>query len=218
MTPFRPKDAVRPLRLLILVLLAPGLLGAGILNAQQARPQGEWRLNKSNSDSVPGRFGGAGGAEGTRAGPRDGPPGVVSPGMGPRGGGYGGGSRGTGLGEKDLARRRQTMDLLRDPPRRIRFGAGESTFTITDATGAETTWRIDGKKVRQPVEGGGDVETKVRWKAEALVFERTVDGGGRVTETYELGLGGTRLLVFVDLGGMMEPLASTRQYEPADSE
>ena len=121
------------------------------------------------------------------------------------------------LDDKDLARIRQTMDLLRDPPQLIRIGAGDSTLTVTDRSGAESTWRIDRKWVRQKVEGGGDLETLARWDGEDLVIERKVDGGGRITATCRLGLGGSRLVVFVDVAGLPQPLALRWLYDPADS-
>jgi hypothetical protein len=119
--------------------------------------------------------------------------------------------------EKELARMRQTMDLLRDPPRRISIGAGDSTLTVTDRSGTESTWRIDKRWVRQKVEGGGDLETMARWNGEDLVIERKVDGGGRITATCRLGLGGSRLVVFVDVAGLPQPLALRWLYDPADS-
>jgi hypothetical protein len=69
------------------------------------------------------------------------------------------------------------------------------------------------------VEGGGTVETTVRWDHDAIVVERKVDGGGKVKTRYELGLGGTRLIAFVDLDGMMQGRSFTLHYlrVPADS-
>jgi len=60
---------------------------------------------------------------------------------------------------------------------------------------------------------GGDVDTKARWDDEALVIERRVDGGGRVTERYTLGLGNIRLLSFIAVDGLQQPLEFTRQFE-----
>jgi hypothetical protein len=131
-------------------------------------------------------------------------------------GGYGGRRGGRRLDEKGIARMRQTLALLHRVPRRIRID-GDSTFSFENGSGTETTWRIGGKTMTEQVPEGGDLETKLRWKDEALVVERKVAGGGRVRESYELGLGGTRLIVFVAVDGLLQPLARTRQYLPGEA-
>ena len=121
------------------------------------------------------------------------------------------------LDPKQLARMRQTVDLSRWIPLRISL-AGDTTVSFTDAAGSQVTLRIDGRDVAQPGEAsGGEVETRVRWQEDALVIERRVDGGGRESETCEVGLGGTRLLVYVAVDGLPTPIAFTRTYRRADA-
>jgi hypothetical protein len=117
------------------------------------------------------------------------------------------------LSEQDLARIRQTVALARRAPARIRFEEDGSRVTLTDSQGFETTLQIGGRKSRETVLDGGDVDTKARWDDETLVIERRVDGGGRVTERYTLGLGGVRLLSFIAVDGLQQPLEFTRQFE-----
>jgi hypothetical protein len=206
----------------VLLLLSPLALAA-----QQARPQGEWQLNEIRSDSVPARFGQHGPSESRRGGrPGEGPGGEGPGGMGPgaggpgmdgpgRRGGPGHGRRERQLDEKGLARIHQTLELLRDPPRRLRISPDGGTINLLDRSGNEMTLYTDGSKFNEAVENGGDVENKAYWKAESLIIERKVEGGGKITETYGLGLDGTRLLAFVEVSGIPQPLAITRQYQPS---
>jgi hypothetical protein len=114
---------------------------------------------------------------------------------------------------------RETMILSKRVPKRIRIDAQASTFTVVDDSGGVKTLRIDGKKLEEPLESGGTVETTARWDHDAIVIERKVDGGGKVKTRYELGLGGSRLIAFVDLDGMMQGRSFTLHYVrvPADS-
>ncbi len=131
--------------------------------------------------------------------------------------GYGG--RHPEFSDKARARMRETMVLSKRVPKRIRIDAQASTFTVVDDSGSVKTLHLDGKKLEEPVEGGGTVETTARWDHDAIVVERKVDGGGKVKTRYELGLGGTRLIAFVDLDGMMQGRSFTLHYlkVPPDS-
>jgi hypothetical protein len=114
---------------------------------------------------------------------------------------------------------RETMVLSRRVPRRIRIDPQASTFTVVDDSGGVKTFQIDGKKLEEPLDGGGTVETTVKWDHDAIVIERKVGGGGKVKTRYELGLGGTRLIAFVDLDGMVQGRSFTLHYlkVPPDS-
>jgi hypothetical protein len=212
--------SARSLRFRVTLVLVLGLLAARSVTAQSPRPQGVWYLDEAHSDSIPPQFGQRGdtltpgrvgrGDPGDRAPGVGGGPGTEGPVAGGGTGGYGA-RRPRRLDEKGIARTRQTLGLLRIVPKQIRI-EGDSIFIATDESGAETSWRIGGKPVTEQVADEGDLETKVRWNREALVVERKVSGGGRVKESYELGLGGSRLIVFVSVEGLMQPLARTRQY------
>jgi hypothetical protein len=128
-----------------------------------------------------------------------------------------GGRAGRVTGEKGLARLRQTLALARKAPARVEIDSSGRTVKFTDLQGFETTLAIDGRKIRESVFDGGDVSTKARWSKETLVIERQVDGGGRVIERYTLGLGGIRLLSFVEVRSVLQPLDFTRQFVRAES-
>jgi len=109
-------------------------------------------------------------------------------------------------------RLRQTLALARKAPARVEIDPGGRTVKFTDLQGFETTLAIDGRKITESVFDGGDVSTKARWSKETLVIERQVGGGGR----YTLGLGGIRLLSFVEVRSVLQPLDFTRQFVRAE--
>ncbi|HEY7027933.1 MAG TPA: hypothetical protein VH438_10025 [Gemmatimonadales bacterium] len=207
---FRTKASQAGFLLLLALACASAL-------AAQGRPEGEWRLDmaKAGLDSgtakadsqVPIRPSWGGTPPVTAGGePRQ-----------PTPGGYGG--QRPEWSEKARSRMRETMVLSRRVPRRIRIDAQASTFTVVDDSGGVKTFQIDGKKLEEPLDGGGTVETTVKWDHDAIVIERKVGGGGKVKTRYELGLGGTRLIAFVDLDGMVQGRSFTLHYlkVPPDS-
>jgi hypothetical protein len=220
----RPSKFLRWLPLLLATSGAPH-----VLLGQEARPTGVWVLDTLRSDSLhlPGRERwdsasprvGRGRPEGPGGeGPGMGPPGAGGLGPGMEGGRRYGGSRyGRGMNEKDAARLHQTLNLAREAPVSIAFDSGGRLVRFTDTRGFETTLRTDGRKTRDTVFDGGDVSTRAGWDHETLVVERRVDGGGKVTERYTLGLGGIRLLSFVEVDGLLQPLDFTRQFARPDS-
>jgi hypothetical protein len=115
--------------------------------------------------------------------------------------------------DKDFERIRQTLMLARKAPAMIEIDPKGRSVKLTDRQGFETTLAIDGRKSCESVYEGGDVCTRATWSDETLVIERRVASGGRVTERYTLGLGGLRLLSFVAVQGLMQPLEFTRQFE-----
>jgi hypothetical protein len=211
---------------LALVLLTPS-----VALAQHPRPTGAWRLDVANADSVmarlfqsehrPGMRGGLPPRDGGRTGGGMGPPGGMEPGTpGEEPGGMSGrrppGRYGRAPSDKDLIRMRLTLDLVRDAPRRIVFGPGDTTVTLVDTSGTETVLRINGPKVKQEADSGVTVETRARWKSDALIIEHKVKGGGKVTERYLLGLGDVRLIAIVEADGLVQPMAFTRRYDPVE--
>ncbi len=195
------------------------------LRAQQPRPNGAWQLDTSRSDSLPTRIGPAGPPtprdDGEQPGgaPGYGPPGAggMSGQGGPDGeiaGGrrFGGGRYGRKINEKDLARIKQTLDLGRHSAVRVRIDPDSGLFTRIDADGSTEQWKIGGGTATEPAVDGGAIKTRVRWKGDALIVERKVDGGGKVTESFGLGLDGSRLIDFVEVLLGPVPTTFTRQY------
>jgi hypothetical protein len=115
--------------------------------------------------------------------------------------------------DKDLERIRQTLALARKAPAELEIDAGGKQVKLTDRQGFEMTLAINGRATCESAYDGGEVCTRARWSDETLVIERRVNGGGRVVERYTLGLGGIRLLSFVSVEGLMQPLEFTRQFE-----
>ncbi len=191
----------------LLPTLALVLMASGSAAAQ--RPNGDWVLDQAVSDSMPARLG---------------PDRFASLGVGHEGEGGGGpptagGAPTAGMGRgrprelnaRQLSLIQQSLELARWTPTRISI-SGDTSVSLTDWTGSQVTWRIDGSWVLLPGENGAEVEARVRWKEDALVIERRVDGGGRESQTCELGLGGSRMLVYVAVDGLPMPIALTRTY------
>jgi hypothetical protein len=122
------------------------------------------------------------------------------------------GRYGKGMSEKDLARIKQTIDLGRESAVAIRIDPDSGLFTRIDAGGGAVTWKIGGGTATEPVVGGGSIKTKVRWRGDALIVERKVDGGGKVTESYGVGLDGRRMLDYVEVMLGLDATTFTRQY------
>lgn len=200
--------------------LAPGLA------AQASRPVGQWQLERNHGDTstskmVP-RAGGWGGQPppGSAPGPGAGGGGGGAPGGPAYGGGGarpGGGYRGGGIDEKLRARIHHVMELARHAAQRVDISQDARTVTFTDDSGAVRIWPIDGKKLKDTLADGSDLETSFRWAENDLVYERKLGGGVKLTETYRLGLGGSRLIAYVSIDGLMGPSDFTRQYAPADT-
>lgn len=201
-----------------LLIAAPALL-----EAQQPRPEGAWHLIPPRADSVqerptPGPTREP--PEMVPAGrvPGGGPPGATGPGGPgndmPGGGGPGGSRYRRSPSAKEIERMRQTIVLGHRAPARVRIDPRARTFTTVDSAGVEESWRI-GKTVEVAPEDSvlGTVETSVRWKGDALVVERRVDGGGKVRESYGVGLDATRMVVFVEISAGPFPTSFRRQYQ-----
>lgn len=185
-----------------------------------------WHLDVERSDSLPGRRGATGmppGPGGTPEGAAPGygpPPGAGVGGVGgtgvpegePGGRRYTGNRYGREYNEKDLARIRQTLELGRRSAAVIRIEPDSGRFTWMDEGGGVVTWKIGGGSVTDPVVGGGAIKTRVRWKGDAVVLERKIEGGGKVVDSFGLGLDGTRLLDYVEVYIGPEPTTFTRQY------
>ena len=193
-----------------------------LLHAQQPRPEGTWRIVPARADSVQERPAPGPTREPVEMipggrGPGGGPPGATGPGGPgnemPGGGGPGGSRYRRNASARDLERMRQTIVLGHRAPAQVRIDPRTKTFTTIDSMGVEESWVI-GKSVEVAPEDSvlGAVETSVRWKGDALVVERRVDGGGKVRESYGVGLDATRMVVFVEIHMGAFPTSFRRQY------
>lgn len=95
----------------------------------------------------------------------------------------------------------------------FRITQSDSTLTIVGADGTKRELYHDGRRVRQRLEGLGQVFTVARWKDRKLVVEHEVEGGAKVTETYELAPYGRRLELEVKLSGFVRNIKFRRVYD-----
>ena len=103
------------------------------------------------------------------------------------------------MSDEQRARTRQTMGLAFQAPSVLSISESDSTVSVTPDSGAVVDLYADGRKVKQTVEGGGDIEIKAHWQGNDFVVERKVSGGGKVTEDYLKSQDGKQLFVIVSL-------------------
>jgi hypothetical protein len=103
------------------------------------------------------------------------------------------------MSDEQRARMRQTLQLAFQAPATLVIAETDSTLGFTPDSGVALVLYADGRKLKQTVEGGGDVEIKARWQGNDFVVERKVSGGGKVTEDYLRSRDGKQLFVIVAL-------------------
>jgi hypothetical protein len=127
------------------------------------------------------------------------------------------------MSEQQRARMRQTMQLVFTAPASLLIVTTDSTLTL-DADGDTLVLPTSGRKVRREpvVEGEGAVDIKGHWQGQDFVVERSVSGGGKVTEDYLRSTDGKQLLVIVSFeggrggGGGGREITFRRIYDPAE--
>ena len=190
------------------------------LAAQQPRPEGRWELLVSEDTLPPVRplgpptAGPVAGMPGGGARGPGGPPGGEMPAGRTPGGRYQ-----RDYSEKDLLRMRQTLRLGHRAPARVEILRREKLLVLTDTAGGEQRLPIGRTTETTAADSAGSVgqvETSVKWKGDALVVEHRVDGGGRVRETYGVGLDGSRMVVFVEIRTGALPTSFRRQYRKVE--
>jgi len=188
----------------------PDLSGRWTYNAAQSNSPGDM-LQSGDTAGGEQRGGGGGGRRGGFGGGGRG-------GFGGGGrGGYRGGGGGGGMSEEQRARMHQTLQLALQAPSTLTVATTDSTVLLTADTSAALLLYSDGRKFKQPVEGGGDVEIKGRWQGYDFVVERKVSGGGKVTEDYLRSQDGKQLYVIVSVEGLRRSLEFRRVYDAAGS-
>ncbi len=199
------------------------LLGSATVRAQHPDLSGHWAWNQGQSDNprdmMQSRDSSAG--ERTRSGGGGGGGrGGFGRGRGGRGGfgGGGGGYRGGGgeMSDAQRSRMRQTMDLVFNAPASLVLTAADSGLTLV-TEGDTLVVPANGRKVHREAtqEGDGAVDIKGRWQGNDFVVERSVSGGGKVTEDYLRSAGGKQLFVIVSFdGGRGRSITFRRIYDP----
>ena len=121
------------------------------------------------------------------------------------------------MSDEQRARMHQTMQLALQAPATLTIAGTDSTMLLTADTGAALLVYSDGRKFKQHVEGGGDLEIKGRWQGYDFVLERKVSGGGKVTEDYLKSQDGKQLYVIVSVDGLRRQLEFRRVYDAVGS-
>ena len=150
----------------------PSIAGGWTLNADQSDRQSD-----RDGDRSAGRRDDGGGGYGRRGGGRGGF------GGGGFGGGRGGYGRGTPENAEEMARRRDAMRDIINPPNHLVVTQTDSMVVMTGPDGRTTRLSPDGKKVKDENTG---IERRTKWDAGKLVSEISGAGGMKLTETYVL--------------------------------
>jgi hypothetical protein len=158
---------------------------------------GAWTLNRDLSDQPPSRDGSdrRDGGDGTRRG------GGYGRGGGMRGG-FGGGNRGGGRANADpeeMARVREAMRDILNPPDHLTIVQADAMISITGPDGRTTRLSPNGKKIK---DDNTKIERKTRWDGEKLVSEINGAGPGKITQTLSVDTSARQLHVtaFVEGG------------------
>jgi hypothetical protein len=172
---------------------------------------GAWTLNLELSDKPGGR--------GARD-DREGDDGARRRGGSGRGGGMGGGIRGGGMGRgamgggradpDDMARMRDAMRDVMNPPEHLTITQTETMILITSQDGRTTRLSPDGKKIKDE---HTRVERKTKWDGAKLVSEISGLGPGKIIETYIVEGEPHRLNVAVQMEGGRAPRSLHRVYD-----
>jgi hypothetical protein len=177
---------------------------------------GAWTLNKDLSDQPVTREGrddteqGQGNHRGGGMG-RGGGFGRGGGGFGRGGGGYGGGM--SGMNPEDMARIRDAMRDIMNPPDHLVVTQTDSTIVMTGPDGRTTRLSADGKKVKDE---NTKIERKTRWDGGKLVSEITGLGRGKLTQTFAVDEEHHQLRISVQAEGGQsspDPRTTTHVYD-----
>jgi len=211
-------------------LLSIGVLAAAIAawsapivaqeKASAAAPTlaGGWTRNADLSDAPPGgsQQGGDAAGRGDASGGRHR--------GGGGGGGYGGGhGRGGGMGRGGggaaappmdpdaVARMRDAMRDITNPPDHLIITQSGSMVVLTAADGRTTRLSADGKKIK---DDNTKIERKTKWDGGKLVSEISGLGPGKMTQTFAVDPEGKQLRMSVVMeGGSSGPRTITQIYD-----
>ncbi len=196
------RDRTRRIRPLLLVL-GLGLVAAGPVPAQPvstAPISGLWKLNADLSDHLEDKL------QDARR------PGAYT---GMAGGRMHGRVRGTQ--DRNRPQEDQEMANLIYPVLQLLIRQDDSTVAISDAAGQMQTFYTDGRKVKEPLLTGPDLETSARWKDRRLTIERKQDKGGTLKETYDIDPNSKKLVLSIRMTSptLLHALEFRRVYDPA---
>lgn len=173
---------------------------------------GAWTLNRDLSDSNDsGTTGGddRGGSSGRHGG---------GAGHGGFGGGFGrgGGGRSSGgtFDREQVARQRNALREIMNPPEHLTIVQTDSLIVITGPDGRTTRLSPDGKKIK---DNSTQLERKTKWDGGKLVSEITGVGSAKITETYSVDAEHHQLRIAGHLENGQRTVTTTHVYD-ADSD
>jgi len=183
---------------------------------------GAWTLNHELSDQNPSDDSGDRGA-GQNGGGRyrggGGGGGGMGRGMGRGGGGFGGGmGRGGGGGggsfdPEAMARRREAMRDVMQPPERLTIVQADAMIVITGQDGHTTRLSPNGKKIKDE---NTKIERKTRWDGDKLVSEISGVGPGKITQMFSVDPEHHQLHIVALVEGRDKPRTITRVYDKGE--
>lgn len=93
----------------------------------------------------------------------------------------------------------------------------DSTVAISDHGGQMNSHPTDGRKVKEELLDGDEVETTAKWKDGSLVVERKRKRGSTVKESYTIDRASGKLILTVKISGSRMPgtIEVRRVYDPA---
>jgi len=117
-------------------------------------------------------------------------------------------------GDSDRQTRMQTgLAILLQNSVAFRIEEKDSTIILTGAEGLVRMFRPDGLEREKRFEGLGNLVMKSRWKGDKLVVERTLEGGAKITEEFELSEDGSQLIVDMKISGGPRGIEFRRVYD-----
>ena len=210
-------NIVRNVLSLGVIVTIVGLIGVWLSLESRAQTAdtpsyaGGWTLNKELSDQPADR---SEGRSGDARGRRDG---GFGGGGGRRGGfGRGGGGGFGGAGQppdrEAMARTRDAMRDVLNPPDHLVITQTESMIVLTGADGRTTRLSPDGKKIKDE---NTNIERKTKWDGGKLVVEMSGLGSGKITQTYAVDPEHhqLRVTVLMESRGSQSPRTITHVYD-----
>ena len=199
--------------MVVLLIALIGLWLSAESRAQMPAPDtagsivGAWTLNKDMSDSPQDR-------EADRERRQDGRRGIGRGGGGFGRGGFGrggGGDRGGGAtSPEDMARMRDAMRDIMNPPDRLTITQTERTVIMTTGDGRTTRLSTDGKTIK---DDSTNIERKTKWDGRKLVSEISHLGPAKIFETYSADPEHRQLRVTVQVENVRQPKTVNRVYD-----
>ena len=200
---------------IVLVITLIGLWLSAESRAQAPAPEpagsivGAWTINKDLSDRPQDR---EADREGRQGGRRSGGVGRGGGGFGRGGFGRGGGGdRGGGApSPEDMAKMRDALRDIMNPPDRLTITQTDHMVIMTTGDGRTTRLSTDGKTIKDE---STKIERKTKWDGGSLVSEISHLGPGKITETYAADPEHHQLHVTVQVENARQPMTVNRVYD-----